>query len=273
MSILGLEGFTFPHLSPSEVVTLAAETGFSATAVRLCSAVDNAPTLTMRHAQALRRQADSEGLELYGADIVDLEGTSAHWDDLLDVVASAGIGRISCFHRGSDLAAAGDRFAKLVIAARQRRITAFVEPVSYFGVRTAADVVELVALAGGGGIVIDTLHVRRSGEDLAMVARAAAQMPVWIQASDANLLAHTTDQLTALRTESLRARLPPGRGICHVAETVRAVLRVTDAPTLMVEAPNAERVATIGHHAYAVECASALRSLLTTPVRTEPNRT
>lgn len=264
---IGLEGFTLPRLSAIELFALSADAGFDAVGVRLVDPATNLPVVSREEARMLRAQADCLGVELYGADLVDLEAPADRISDCLAVLADAGVTRLSCFHRGDDAQSARRRFRALVAEARAHDVDVFIEPVSYFGIRRVAQVAELIEDAGG--LTLDTLHFARAADDLGVLAEIARRHPVWMQICDGPSLdslvtadAGIADRTAALRHESVGERLLPGHGACEVSAIVGTVLQCSAGSdvVLMVEAPHARRVDAIGARAYADECLAAARS-------------
>jgi hypothetical protein len=263
---VGLEGFTFPELDPFHLVDLAADTRYSHVGVRLVDPSTNTPTLTVGAAYRLREHAEDRGIVLYGADIVNLEGPVDAWDECLSILAACEVTRLSAFHRGADLAAGSRHFAELVARGREFGVTPHLEPVSYFGVDSIAVVADLIGDAGGGGLTLDTLHFGRVSDDLDRLGELARSIPVWLQVCDGPPLhdlltigATPQERASALRHESIAKRLPPGAGVCSVADIVRAVHDAAPETelVLMVEAPDHERVRRIGSAAYAGVCRNA----------------
>ena len=276
---VGLEGFTFPELDPFALLDLAARTGYSHIGVRLIDPATNTPTLTPGEARRLRLQAREQGLLLHGGDILDLAGIdpTGHGGSLyacLAVFAACGITRMGVFYRDSDLPAARGLFRGVVARSRAYGVTPYLEPVSYFGLGSLTAVAELVTNAKGGGLTLDTLHFGRAQEDLAVLAEIVRRIPVWLQVCDGPPLdeivptnATPAERTAALRHESVARRLPPGAGVCGVADIVRTVREHAPASdlVLMVEAPDHERVARIGVSAHASACREAATRVMPQP--------
>jgi sugar phosphate isomerase/epimerase len=267
---IGLEAFTMPGIDAFSLVSLAALTGYTHVGVRLVDPTFNRPTLGSADARALAAHARRCGIILHGADLVDLEAPAECWEPILSVVAECGLTRIGTFHRGSPLAAS-DRFAPFVDAALPFGVVPYIEPVSYFGVRSIDDAARIVNTAAGGGITVDTLHFARSGDDLAALADVARAMPIWLQICDGPLLdglappeAPVSERLARMRHESLSARLLPGDGVCAVADVARVVRENSPESelVLMVEAPNTVRIDEVGEIAYATLCHRAAEDVI-----------
>lgn len=275
---VGLEGFTFPDLDPFALVNLAAEACYTHVGIRLVNPATNSPVLTTGDALRLRAHAREREITLQGADIVDLEGPSQTWEECFSILAAAGMTRLSSFYRGTDLKAAGTRFREFVARGRDQQVTPHLEPVSYFGVRSIATAAELVANAGGGGITLDTLHFGRIGDELALLADLAQTIPIWLQVCDGPPLeelvpagADLEERIGIMRYESIARRLPPGEGVCRVADVVRTVRECSRLPelVLMVEAPDHERARDLGSLAYASLCRDAADEVIARSTPTE----
>lgn len=232
-------------------------------------------------------QAREQGLLLHGGDILDLAGVdpsghSGSLDACLAVFAACGITRTGAFYRDSDLTAAPRLFRDLVARSRTYGVIPYLEPVSYFGLGSVTAAAELVTEAKGGGLILDTLHFGRAGEDLAALAGIVRRLPVWLQVCDGPPLdeivpanATSAERTAALRRESVTRRLPPGAGTCGVADILRTVREHAPASdlVLMVEAPDHKRVARIGAYAHASACREAATRVMPSPSDTEEERT
>jgi len=279
---VGLEGFTFPELDPFALLDLAAQTGYSHVGVRLIDPATNTPTLAPHEVRRFRLLAREHGLSLYGGDILDLGGPHESLDACLAVFAACGITRMGAFYREADLTAARGLFRAVVARGRAYGVTPYLEPVSYFGLGSVTAAAELITEAKGGGLLLDTLHFGRAGEDLTALAGIVHRIPVWLQVCDGPPLetivpatATAAERTAALRRESVARRLPPGAGVCRVAEIVRTVREHAPVPDLvpMVEAPDHERVTRIGVSAHASACREAAVRLMPNPADTQEERT
>jgi hypothetical protein len=152
--------------------------------------------------------------------------------------------------------------------------------VSYFGVGSISTAADVVAGAGGGGITVDTLHFGRVGDDLGLLAELARTISIWLQVCDGPPMdelvpdgASPEERIARLRHESVARRLPPGAGVCGVADIVRVVRANAPLPhlVLMVEAPDHDRVRQLGPLAYASLCRDAADEVIASSSNTPEN--
>jgi sugar phosphate isomerase/epimerase len=112
-----------------------------------------------------------------------------------------------------------DRFGQLCDLATGPGLQVAIEFMPYSYTRTVDDASGLVAAVGRGnaGIVVDTLHLMRSGGSPAAIRNVPSTMFSFIQLADAPRDAPPADRL---REEALGRRLPPGEGELPLDEIV-----------------------------------------------------
>ena len=93
-----------------------------------------------------------------------------------------------------------------------------------FGVRTLGDALDVVRAADrpNGGVLVDTLHLARSGGSPADVRAAPPQLFPYLQLADAPASA-PDDSLPGLTYEALHGRLLPGHGALPLRSMLDAV--------------------------------------------------
>lgn len=113
-------------------------------------------------------------------------------------------------------------FALLCATAAEMGLTVHLEFMAYSTVKTIADAERLIAEAGAPNarIIIDTLHLDRSGGTPADVARLDPAMIASLQLSDAP---RARPPQEGLRTESRESRLYPGEGELPLREIIAAM--------------------------------------------------
>ena len=142
-----------------------------------------------------------------------------------------------------DRAAAGSESLRVVL-----------EFLPIFGVRTLADALQVVRAADrpNGGVLVDTLHLARSGGSPDDVRAAPRQLFPYLQLADAPAVA-PDDSLRGLTHEALHGRLLPGHGALPLRATLDALPDVSVSVEL--------RSATLMHdHPDPVKRAKALLS-------------
>jgi sugar phosphate isomerase/epimerase len=232
----GLEHLTLLGVSPPDFVTIAAGAGFAAVGLRISPATDGerpwpvSPGSPML-AETVRRCADT------GTAVLDVEavrlgpraaGTS-EYGAVLEAAAALGARYVNAICDDPDLSRLSDSFARLVGAAAPYGIRAVVEFMAYRSVATLEEAVAIAAPSGGGGILVDALHVQRCGVRLADLRAVDRGLITYVQLCDAPLRA-PADPLREART----ARLLPGEGQLPLLDLLAAL---PDGIPVAVEAP------------------------------------
>ena len=234
-SVTGLEHLTLLGVAPPDLVTIAAQAGFDAVGLRIAPATDDerpwpmAPGSAMLAETALRC-ADT-GLTVLDAEAVRLGPEPAHFTPFLDAAAQLGARYVNAICEDTDLSRLADEFARLVAAALPYGIRPVVEFMAYRSVRTLSDATAVAAKSGGGGILIDALHVQRCGVSLDALRALDSALVSYVQLCDAPLAA-PADQVAEARS----ARLLPGDGELQIAALLSAL---PGGVPVAVEAPQA----------------------------------
>jgi sugar phosphate isomerase/epimerase len=146
-----------------------------------------------------------------------------------------------------------DRFAAVCAAAGERGLRACLEFMIFSSVRTLADVLRIVQRTAhpAGAILVDALHLQRSGGTPAEVAATPSRLLPYAQLCDASLLPVRPPERVAL-TEARTGRLLPGDGELPLRSLVHAL---PEGAALAVESPVAgfagRRAAEVADLAYA----------------------
>lgn len=214
---LGIAHLPLLGIGPPELFDVAAQAGYRRTGLRMYALGPGVPwyPVARKDAAALRRRAQDAGVEIFDAEFVpllkDLEPDAL--EGWMEVAAMLGAQRVNCGAADDpDLARCAERFGALCDVAARHGLGVDVEFMRYRPpVATLADAVDLVTRAGrpNGRILVDLLHVARSGGTAADLAKLPASLIGHVQLSDAPLAAPPDD---ALVTEARGRRLPPGEG-------------------------------------------------------------
>ncbi len=216
----GLEHLTLLGVPPPDLVTIAAAAGFSAVGLRVSPATDGergwpvAPGSPML-AETVRRCADT-GIRVLDVEAIRLGGRgpgaagaagAAGYRPVLEAAAALGARYVNAICDDPDLERLGDEFARLVEAAAPYRIRPVIEFMAYRSVRTLAAAVAIAARSGGGGVLVDALHVQRCGVAPAELRAVDPALITYVQLCDAPL-----DAPADPVHEARAARLLPGEG-------------------------------------------------------------
>jgi sugar phosphate isomerase/epimerase len=258
--LLGLEHLTLLDVAPPRFASLAAQAGFGAVGLRISPVTADEPAWPMSPgspmlADTVRRCADA-GIDVLGVEAIRLgPASTADHEPVLHAAAELGAWHVNALCEDPDLGRLADRFAELVEAARPFRIRPVIEFMAYRSVRTLADAVAVVGPSGGGGLLIDALHVQRCGVDLADLAAVDPSLIAYLQLCDAPLKS-PDDELHEARA----ARLLPGAGELPLRGLLAAL--PADIPAA-VEAPG-QHAAANAEHADDADFAEAARRALGT---------
>ena len=236
----GLAPLTVGRPSPDVVVAAAADAGFAQVGLTLWPPDGPLTTLT---ADAAARRALAAGISASGVAVLDVGVVVLEPSlDLAAVARLAGLAaelggdRLVVLNRHRLPERAVEQFAAVCAVAGAAGLAAAVEFMPYTATRTLGEAHQLVAAAGApnAGVVLDVLHLYRSGGTAADLAGAALDRILLVQLCDAPAAAPPPDRL---RDEALRHRRYPGDGELPLADVLAAL---PAGVPLTVEAPVAE---------------------------------
>jgi sugar phosphate isomerase/epimerase len=227
---ISLGSLTFIELLPPVIARLATAVGFETVGLRaIGGARPGDIDFSLIHDSGLRaatRRALSEG----GLRVLDVEGfrITANWSSkeglenmrrLIDVAVDFDASRLLVFSEIHDQTSNEDAFAQLTAFAAGSGVVPGLEFAAWSGVSSLAQAREVVGhSANEGGIVVDALHLSRTGgtpEDVALVDDVA-----YLQLSDAPMDAPLA--LSGRRAESRDRRLP-GEGDLPLTALLSAI--------------------------------------------------
>ena len=203
-------------------------------------------------AETVRRCAQA-GVEVLDVEAIRLAPHVGGWEPVLEAAACLGARYVNAICEDPDLNRLSDHFGELVAAARPFGVRPVIEFMAYRSVRALAEAVAIAGRSGGGGILVDALHVRRCGVGLDELAGLEAGLVAYLQLCDAPL-APPPDQVAEART----GRLLPGAGQLPLGDLLTAV---PDTVPVAVEAPHPAGQREPA--AYAARARRALDSVLT----------
>jgi sugar phosphate isomerase/epimerase len=238
--MLSLSPLTILDATPPDQVMAAAAAGFDALGIRVFPAADEQvyPMLgdTSMMRQTLARLADT-GRQVLDVELIMLRPAFSVDDALrvLDAGAQMGARFVLVLGYDADGGRLTDSFARVCEAAAERGIRPGLEFMMCSAVKTVHDALRIVEQAEhpAGAVLVDALHLRRSGGSPADLATAAPQRLPYAQLCDGPLEPVWPDEEEA-RTESRTGRLLPGDGELPLRELVEVL---PDAAVLSVEAP------------------------------------
>jgi sugar phosphate isomerase/epimerase len=180
---------------PPQLVTAAARAGFDAVGVRVRPAADEPAYPMLDDTQMMRetvaRLADT-GTRVLDVEVLRLRPDSRHEDALriLDAGVRLGARAALVICNDPDEARLVDRLAAVCAAAGERGLRACLEFMIFSSVRTLADALRIVQRTAhpAGAILVDALHLQRSGGTPAEVAATRNRLLPYAPLCDASLL-------------------------------------------------------------------------------------
>lgn len=221
-------------------VDAAAAGGFDAVELRIVGApgAKLVPRLADRPdlRRALSRRLSDAGVMAFAAAGLWLLPDTKVAAFLPDIEAAHALGARHLLAAGNDPdpSRLADNFAALCAAAAPFDLRIGIEFMPYTEVRTIEEAARLVRAGGGNaGIILDVLHLRRSGGSPASVAAVGRDLISYVQLCDAPL---EKPPEIDLRTEALRHRRDPGGGELWLFDLMDAL---PPDVTIDVETPSA----------------------------------
>jgi sugar phosphate isomerase/epimerase len=250
---VGLGHLTFLDVSPPDLVRMAATAGFDAVGLRASTvgpgeqAWPLAPGSPMLQETLLR--LDDTGLRVLDVEIIRLTADTSPtaYGNLFEVGALLGASYVNVIAADPDVHHCHDIFAALAEAAVPYGLRVVVEAMPYTPVKTVADA---AALAAGtpGGVIIDPLHLHRSGGTLADLRALDTAVLSYYQLCDAPLapphgqprpetlpMGQSVEGISDLALEARAGRLLPGDGELPLTGILDAL---PWGRSISVEAPN-----------------------------------
>ena len=277
MPLVGIGHLTMLDTAPPDWVSLAHDAGFDAVGIRAAAIGPTEEEWPMRAgspmlAETLRRMADT-GVRVLDAEIIRINPQTviATYEPLFETAAALGASFINVMGDDPELHRARDTFAALADAARPYGLRPAIEAIPYMQVKTLADAAVLVG-ESGGGIIIDPLHLQRSGGTPDHVRSLDPKLIAYCQLCDAPLAAphdlprppelprgQSVEGITDLALEARAVRLLPGDGELPLAEIISAL---PAGLPLSVEAPNIALLESLGPIGFARRARQAAAPLM-----------
>lgn len=250
--IFSLAPLTVAGLAPPAIVAAAAEAGYAHAGLRLHPASPGEapwPVVgdTPMRRETLARLRDT-GVKVFDFDIIRLDAgvDPGRFVPVLETAAELGARFGLVAIDGDDEPAMTAAFARLCELGAPLGLAFGIEYMPWTGAKTIADARRIVEKAGCGGILIDAIHVDRSGGTAAEIAAAPAALIAYFQICD--LPAERPADAATMIYQARNARLPPGEGGIDLAGMVRAL---PPGLPISVEVPNAAMAATMAPVAFA----------------------
>lgn len=239
---LSLAFLTVQGCEPLEHIRVGAQAGYDAVGLRLIAPHG----LELKHPivgdqpliRAIKALGADLGISFLDGEVFTLlpETDVKAWRPVLDTAAELNMPFMQITCEDQDEARAADRLAQVALYAAERQIAMTIEFMRWRSTNTIEAAARLAQATGQAsvGILLDALHLSRSGGSPAKVAALPAGMVRYLQLCDAT--AHQPETDAACIAEARGGRLMPGEGALWLQELM-AVLP-SDIP-ISVETPHA----------------------------------
>ena len=243
-----MKPITLDHLSvlevgPPDLITLGSEAGYQAVGVRLTSPMPGGIEYRLRPGtpamkETLKRMSDT-GIGVFDIEVVLLaaETDVKTYRETFEAAAALGAKRVCVNIEDPDRARVIDRFAELCDMGAPLNLAFDVEFMIWRPVARLEDAADVVSRAGksNGGIMVDMLHLIRSGGSAATVAALDPKLVGSVQLCDAPL---TRLPNLSIIDEARTDRLAPGEGELPLNDILNAL---PEGVPLAVEVPLTRR--------------------------------
>jgi sugar phosphate isomerase/epimerase len=263
---IGLGHLTVERLQPPEVVTQAARAGFASTGLRFWDGFTDVETFPLRPDSPMLKETlrRLDSLDIVVEEIENIVLSSKTkvetYRPMFEVGALLGAKRVIIGSVVDDEAQGVDLFAALCGVGKEFNLDIAIEfYLKWHGCASLPQGLRIVANAGApnGKLLVDSLHLSRSGGSPADLANAPHAALASLQLCDAP--AEKPANLDAISHESRFARMLPGEGGLPLVEVVRAFPK--DLP-IGIEIPNRKLEDEIGSQAFLRRCYEATLRVL-----------
>ncbi|NJC33974.1 sugar phosphate isomerase/epimerase [Sphingomonas jejuensis] len=210
---IGLAAQCVPGLSPEETVRVAAAAGFDLVGVTI-----DPDSWSAKRAAEVRRIAAGEGIRLHDAEVIRLSRPDdpAH-ARLIDHAAAAGIAHVIVIGLMADRAALIDAVARLAAHARDAGVQAVLEFGAFTDVPGLPDALAIADAVPGLAVLVDPLHLARSGGVPDDVASVPVERMPYVQWCDGGAPLPAPDRADLLE-EARARRLDVGGGTLPLSD-------------------------------------------------------
>jgi sugar phosphate isomerase/epimerase len=233
-----------PETGPADFVAACATAGWDA-----CGIWYDHATWSDAVAAEVRRRLDDTGLVALDMEPIFVTPKGDHGDAVIEAAATVGARNLLVVSRGVDDERFADRFAELCDLAAGHGIGCSLEFMAFMSVSDLPQALSVLDRVDrpNAGVLVDNLHLARTGGAVADVAAVAAKRLPYLQLCDAP--AATPDELVV---EALDGRLLLGEGDLPISELVDVLpphtalsLEIRSAPLRSAFPDPADRARTV----------------------------
>lgn len=220
--LLSIAAGVHPNLAPTTMVEVAAAAGWPA-----CGIWFDPDTWTDVTTREVRRRLDDTGV--VGLDLEPIIPAPDRGDPgerVIEAAAALGVRNVLFTSRLPEPGATADRFAELCVLAAPFGVRLVCEFLPIFPLATLSMAEEVVARHAPevAGILVDNLHLSRSGATPTDLVAIDPQRFPYLQVADAGAVRPA--DMGGLLDEALNGRLVPGDGELPIAELLSVVPEV-----------------------------------------------
>ncbi|MGK6314276.1 sugar phosphate isomerase/epimerase family protein [Neorhizobium sp. DT-125] len=238
---LSLAYLTVQGCPPVELVTCAAAAGYDAASLRLIAPhglslahpiVGNKPLI-----REIQKTAADLGISFLDGEVFTLlpETDVGNWLPIIETAAEFGMPLMQITCEDPELSRAADNLGRIADAASEHGIKMAIEFMRWRSTATIEDAARLANASGRGnvGILLDALHLSRSGGSPAAVAALPPDLILYLQLCDAPMR-QPIDNAGCI-DEARNARMMPGDGGLWLKELMATLPKDI---TISVETPH-----------------------------------
>ena len=217
--LLSLAAGVQPDVAPADMVSVASVAGWPAVGIWF-----DGKTWSDSASREVRRRLDDTGVIALDIEpIIPSEDGNDFAEQLIEAAAVIGARHILFTSRLKDQVRTTDRYQQVCEMARPHGINVVCEFLPIFPLNTLSMAAEIVAdsRATNGGVLIDNLHLSRSGSSVEDVQAMPIKLFPYLQICDA--VAERPADFGGLLDEALNGRLCPGEGSLPIAELLQAI--------------------------------------------------
>ena len=220
--LLSLAAGVQTDVAPVDMVTVAHEAGWLAVGIWFDGKVWNDKT-----SREVRQRLDDTGIVALDIEpiIPSVEGNDFA-EQLIEAAVIIGAQHILFTSRLKDQARTTERYQQVCELAEPHGIKVVCEFLPIFPLNTLSMAAEIVSASGAsnGGVLIDNLHLSRSGSSIEDVKAMPIELFPYLQICDAP--AQCPTDFGGLLDEALNGRLCPGEGSLPIVELLKAISAV-----------------------------------------------
>ena len=217
--LLSLAAGVQSDVAPADMVTVAHEAGWPAVGIWFDGKVWDDKT-----SREIRQRLDDTGIVALDIEpiIPSVDGNDFA-EQLIEAAAIIGAQHILFTSRLKDQARTTERYQQVCELAAPHGIKVVCEFLPIFPLNTLSMAAEIVSTSGAlnGGVLIDNLHLSRSGSSMDDVKAMPIDLFPYLQICDAP--AQRPTDFAGLLDEALNGRLCPGEGSLPIVELLNAI--------------------------------------------------